>query len=399
MISRVIQRPGDGATMNVWCCAAIAIGGGDEWQQPNVDGRPALKESAPNWRQTKNRPMAPVARQALPPITPPEESIPLTPTTRTGVPTYVDRGAPAQRQIAAGQALSNYSQMQIANEQVSYEYAPPKTTWWRRLLGLKPETPAMRAPAPYMEQAPMMAQAPPQRPMAAPPTQYASQPMPRDPRQMSSVAPQSTSDGWRRSESPIPQTMQPSVVEQPMQTAERPTYTVRKPTSMMRDASDWDTSKVYPYSKPQQALKAKMQTPQVDEWGAPVVAAEPLKPEMPKPEMPKAPANDWTDDVIRRTMQNSEVRQKERSAPATTQVAHSDRITTNTYAGKVVWTQAAGGHWVLKTSRGDYLLKGDPDLLRLKVGDQVEVIGAVKSADAMGMPAVIVERISMSTRR
>jgi hypothetical protein len=374
--------------MNVWCCAAIAISGGDDWSQPASDGRPVQMETAPNWRPTKTRAAAPVARQALPPITPPEESIPLSPSTRTGVPTYVDRGAPAQRPIGAGQAPANYSQMQIANEQIAYEYAPPKTTWWRRLLGLKPETPAMRAPVQYMEQAPQ------QLSTAAPTTQYASQPMPREPRQTVSVAPQSSGAGWRRSESPIPHTIEPTVVEQPMRTAERPTYTVRKPTSMMRDASDWDTSKAYPYSKPQQALKSKMQTPPADEWATPTVVSEPV---MQEPR--KAPSPDWTDEVIRRTMQNTEARQAERSAPATTQVAHSDRMGTTTYSGKVAWTQAAGGHWVLKTPRGDYLLKGDPDMLRLKVGDHIEVSGALKTADAMGMPAVIVERLSLSTRR
>ena len=364
--------------MNAWCCAAIAIGGGESPQPPMLEAPPVQVQTEPLWRTSKIRPRAPVARQALPPINPPEGSVPLTASVRAGVPAPVDMNTPTAATL--GQARMepvSYSQMQIGNERVAYEYVQPKTSWWRRLLGIRPDAPTMRS-APGQTIQP----APPQT-MAMSASQGVGRPMQRE--------------TWRPAAAamtPPPSVVQPAA-QSSMQTAERQTHTVRKPATMLRDAADWDTSKAYPYSKQKAPATPKDQEQSMLDWSTATVMPDVAK------EGPKAvPSSDWTSEVIRKTMEHNAVPQSAKTPPAVAATAHAEKADRSpTFAGMVSWTQAAGGHWVLKTESGDYLLKGDPAILRLRVGDRIEVQGAIKNADALGMPAVIVEKLSLSAKR
>jgi len=363
--------------MNAWCCAVIAIGGGEPQQPPMLEAPPIQVQADPVRRPTKTRQRAQVARQALPPINPPQGSVPLTASVRASGALPVEmNSASAPTPEPAGMEPVSYSQMQIGNERVAYEYVQPKTSWWRRVLGIRPDAPTMR-PAPGQT-----VQTTPAQSMAASASQGVGRPMQRE--------------TWRPAE--VAQTPQPPVVQpaaqSPMQTAERPTYTVRKPATMLREAADWDTSKAYPYSKQKVPAKPKLQDLPTDDSTIATVMPDDVK------EEPKAvPSTEWTSEVIRKTMEHNAVPQPAKSTPAVPAAIHAEKTDrTPTFAGMVSWTQAGGGHWVLKTESGDYLLKGDPSILRLRVGDRLEVQGQVKNAEALGMPAVIVEKLSLSAK-
>jgi len=87
-------------------------------------------------------------------------------------------------------------------------------------------------------------------------------------------------------------------------------------------------------------------------------------------------------------------------APVQTTVASTDKHGMETLTGNVGWTHVGGGSWVLKVDGGkEYLLKGDDSILRLRVGDKVEVSGVVKPSGTLGMTSVVVEKVSFSAKR
>jgi hypothetical protein len=184
--------------------------------------------------------------------------------------------------------------------------------------------------------------------------------------------------------------------------AERSVHTVNKPVggsiSMIRDASAWG------YSQPRTMTSGATSIP-----AAPMpVAAETVElPELPRPaEHPASGSLAWGDDVIYRTMgpiSRTEPNAAARETPSVDQepgplkAVVKESRSVQTVSGRVSRTDA--GAWVLRSDEGhEYLLNGDESVLRLRVGDRVEVSGPV-IPPVPSRPTLSVEKISFSARR
>ena len=176
------------------------------------------------------------------------------------------------------------------------------------------------------------------------------------------------------------------------QTAERSVHVVRKPqvgtTTMLRDASVWGYS--------DSAIKSK--SPSVpptakSDWPTTIDL-----PDASPAVMPQTPASVLPleqSPVLVKVPQDKEA-PKATAQPA---AATTDKHGMETLTGNVGWTHVGGGNWVLKADGKEYLLKGDDSILRLRVGDKVEVSGVVKPSGTLGMTSVVVEKVSFSAKR
>jgi hypothetical protein len=403
MNSRVFNaRDGDG--MNVWCCAAFVLGAGDEPPALPLPAPSAKLEAKPMTTPIlrtetscpdcggKIRPRPPVVRQVLPSMAPPDGSRPLTTMVQSSGPVAVELPHTVSQQPTVMEAPPSMSLSSVIPTAPGAAPAvAQKAPWWKRVFARRTQQPTISrtAEAAAVDHHAMSATMPP----------TAGRALRRETWRAETLAPVLV-------DAPKVVEVQPTTVavqplspqpETPTRTAARSVHTTRKPpsapTTMIRDASVWG------YTGKTSTSDAKSQTVEKSDWPA-------------KVELPEAPADanrpvaaplpSWTDEVVRKSLDAGAERDRPTQPPVKGEATVVGRTSTavETLAGQVGRTHADGGYWTLKTGDGkEYMLKGDDSILRLRIGDQIEVSGSVKHVDVMGMPTVAVEKMTLSAKR
>jgi hypothetical protein len=393
MISRVFNAK-DGGLMSVWCCAAIILSGDAPPELPALAPEPLLQakplrvQSAPCTDcggkvlpRPPATPRQPIARQALPPLVAPEGSVPLRASAQTpntfAMPT-ADGHHSFPLQAPYGMPPVVYGGGLDPN---SVNSAPTRRPWWKRIFGREVEAPSW------------------QMTNNSPPAMIPSTPMPATAgralqrQTWRTQEPSPTMMAHRPAELTVQPTVRPAVEPAPTKPVVQTVHTVRKPasapSSMVRDASVWEYRKPWPTSDRAAAVPAK---PAPAKPVEPMAAAETSEPVA---EVPAAqPKEAWAEEVVRKTLEYSDAKGRvaEKAPDLTKRISE-------TISGRVSWSESGGGCWVLNASGKEYVLKGDPSLLRLQVGDEVEVKGVVKRGEASGATTMTVEKLSLSAKR
>lgn len=398
--------------MNIWYCAALALGGSDPLPElplppPVLEAKPVQIPIAREEKPCadcggKVLPRPPVARQTNPSMATPEQWTPRTTVVESSGPVAVElpqRPTMPARQMAMPGPMRQYETVQ---QYPSHQYtAAPmvqKTPWWKRLFsGSRQTTPSMTQS--YAEPMPMNGQ------MTASMPATAGHILRRETWRTQQMTPASPIDSQMAATPTMPSQMSAPAMaavpipQEPMQTAAKQSHTVRKPTptttTMLRDPSVWS------YSAPRTSTP-----PTYSQKGAetqPTKAATPTiieLPDMPTqaPAPAAAPLPSWTDEVIAKTIEHNAKAAPIAGATTKASAVPATKGESLTISGRVSKTDAPGSGWVLKTEDGrEYSLKGDDDLLRWRQGDQVEVTGVV--TPPVGVNSIQVKKVSFSAKR
>jgi hypothetical protein len=397
--------------MNIWYCAALALGGSDPLSElplppPVLEAKPAQIPIAHDEKPCADcggtvKPRPPVAHQTIPSMPTPEQWTPRATVVGSSGPVAVElpqRAATPSRQSAWPARQYEAAQQYPSQQYTASTSMVQKTPWWKRLFnGSRQTMPSMTQS--YAEPTPMNGQ----MTASMPPT--AGHILRREAWRTQQLTPTSPVDSQMAAMLTTPsQTSAPAMATMPMpqeqlQTAAKQTHTVRKPTptttSMLRDPSVWSYSAPRTSTPPTYSQK-DAETPSPKTATPTMIELPDMPPQAPAPAT--APLPSWTDEVIAKTIEHNAKAAPIAGATTKASAVPATKVESLTISGRVSKSDAAGSGWVLKTEDGrEYSLKGDDDLLRCRHGDQVEVTGVV--TPPVGVNSIQVEKVSFSAKR